>query len=378
MTLRMYWFLPLHGDGRDLAEGRVGNGQRRERRRDTDLNYLAQVARAAEGQGFDGVLAPFGLFCEDPWLVCSALAAHTERLRFMIALRPGLTAPTLVAQMSATFQRISGGRLLLNVVTGGDPQEQRRYGDFLDHASRYDRTEEFLAVLRSLWRGRTDFEGDHFTVAGGKVMRPPDTWPRVFLGGSSEAAMRVASRHADVYLCWAEPIPQLRAQLARVREQAAATAPDRALEFGTRLHIISRDRAEDAWAVANSVLEHLDPEQIRDARQRMSTADSVGQRRMAALHDGDASSLEVAPNLWTGFSLIRQGPGLTLVGSHTEVADRITELHEAGVEHLILSGQPHLEEAYWVGEGVLPLLRERGVLGTAEAAEPVAVAGGGA
>ncbi|WP_199434082.1 LLM class flavin-dependent oxidoreductase [Qaidamihabitans albus] len=373
MTLRMYWFLPLHGDGRDLAGTRGGDGRGRECRRDLDLNYLAQVARAADGQGFDGVLTPFGLFCEDPWLVASALAAQTQRLRFMIALRPGLVSPTLIAQMCATFQRISGGRLLLNVVTGGDPEEQHRYGDWLDHDSRYDRTDEFLTVLRSLWAGRTDFSGDHFTVAGGRVARPPAAWPRVFVGGSSDAAVRVACRHADVYLCWAEPIPLLARQLGRVREQAERAAPDRELEFGTRLHVITRDRAEDAWAVANSVLEHLDPRMVQDARRRMAASDSEGQRRMAALHDGDhgtgetstldAAGLEVAPNLWTGFSLIRQGPGITLVGSHAEVADRITELHDAGVEHLILSGQPHLEEAYWVGEGVLPLLRERGVLG---------------
>lgn len=357
MTLRMYWFLPLHGDGRDLIENSAGSG-----RRDVDLNYLVQVARAAEGQGFHGALTPFGLFCEDPWLVCSALATHTERLRYMIALRPGLMSPTLVAQMCATFQRISGGMLQLNVVTGGDPQEQRRYGDWLDHDSRYDRTDEFLTVLRSLWQGKTDFAGDHYTVAGGRVARPPEAWPEIFVGGSSAAAARVASRHADVYLCWAEPIPQLVAQLARVREQA----PDRELEFGTRLHVISRDRAEDAWAIAERVLAHLDQDKVRDAQARMAASDSEGQRRMAALHGGDAAKLEVAPNMWTGFGLIRQGPGITLVGSHAEVADRITEMYEAGVRHLILSGQPHIEEAYWVGEGVLPLLRARGLLDEAE------------
>src|SRR5699024_10400774 len=146
-----------------------------------------------------------------------------------------------------------------NVVTGGDPQEQRRYGDFLDHASRYQRTDEFLTVLRSLWEGRTDFEGEHFEVLGGRVMRPPSAWPQIFVGGSSTAAIQVASQYADVYLCWAEPIPQLTAQLARVRDQTTATESDYALKFGTRLHIISRDRAQDAWAVANSVLEYLDP-----------------------------------------------------------------------------------------------------------------------
>lgn len=362
MALQLYWFLPSHGDGRNLVARPGGAGGVGDRRRVCDPNYLAQVAEAADGQGFHGALLPFGLFCEDPWLIGAAVAARTERLRFMVAVRPGLMSPTLVAQMSATFQRITGDRLELNVVTGGDPEEQHRYGDWLDHAARYARTSEFLEILRSSWAGPTDLDGVHYTVAGARVMRPPRSVPKIFVGGSSDAAVRVACRHADVYLCWAEPPAGIAEQFTRVRAHAAG-AGTAAPACGTRLHVISRDRAEDAWAVAEALSADLEPDTVRAARRRMEASDSVGQSRMAALHDEHRErGPEVAPNLWNGIGLVRQGPGLTLVGSHAEVAERIAELHDVGVEYLILSGQPHLEEAYWVGEGVIPLLRERGVL----------------
>lgn len=356
--LHVYWFIPSHGDGRRVARTAGGPDNGTAAGRDPDLSYLAQVARAADRLGFTGALVPAGLFCEDAWLVAAALMRETDRLRFMVALRPGLVAPTLVAQMSATFQRMSGGRLLLNVVAGGDLEEQHRYGDWLDHDQRYARAEEFLRILRGAWSGRYDLAGEHYRVAGATVIRPPDPPPGVFLGGSSPAARRVAALLGDVYLMWGEPPPQTASQLDQVR----ALAGERRLEYGTRFHVICRDTAEQAWAVADRMVADLDPALVAASQQRFRGADSEGQRRVAALHDGRPGQLEVYPNLWAGFGLARQGPGLALVGSHEDVADRIAEYHRLGVRHLILSGQPHLEEAYWFGEGVLPILRARGVV----------------
>src|SRR3954454_17052406 len=145
MPLNLHWFLPTAGDSRDV----VGFGPTVSRR-EPDLDYLAQVARVAERVGFDGVLTPTGTFCEDAWLTTAALIRETTRLRFLVAFRPGFISPTLAAQQAATFQRLSRGRLLLNVVTGGDPVEQARFGDHLDHDERYRRTGEFLKVLRGV------------------------------------------------------------------------------------------------------------------------------------------------------------------------------------------------------------------------------------
>lgn len=360
MPLHMYWFLPSHGDGREVGKTAAADGRARTIRRDPDIGYLGQVAQAADRLGFTGALTPFGLFCEDPWLVAAALAHRTTRLKFLIALRPGLASPLLTAQMAATFQRLSGDRLLLNIVVGGDLDEQRRYGDWLPHDDRYARAGEFLDLFRQLWRGEpVDFEASHHRVKAGLLTRPAAA-PQVHLGGSSEAARDVAARHADVYLAWGEPPSLLGELVADVRKRAADLG--RELQVGTRFHVISRDNESDAWRVAHELIAGMDPQLVAKAQERFRRTESEGQQRMAALHGGRTDDLEVYPNVWAGYGLVRPGAGVALVGSHEQVADRIAEYHAMGVDHLILSGQPHLEEAYWFGEGVLPLLRQRGLL----------------
>src|SRR5919108_1524679 len=200
--LSVHWFLPTAGDSRDV----VGFGPTVSRR-DPDLDYLGQVARAAEKVGFDAVLTPIGTWCEDAWVATAALIGQTRTLRFLVAFRPGFISPTLAAQQAATFQRLSGGRLLLNVVTGRRPGEQRRFGDWHDHDTRYARTAEFLTVLRGAWSGTPfDFAGEHYRVAGATVSAPPSPRPPIFFGGSSDAGKQVAAEHADVWLMWGEPV----------------------------------------------------------------------------------------------------------------------------------------------------------------------------
>lgn len=362
MPLRLYWFLPSHGDGREIGASAAARGARAVRRF-PDLGYLAQVARAADGLGFTGALTPFGMFCEDPWLVACALAGQTSRLKFMLALRPGLMSPLLTAQMAATFQRLSGDRLLFNIVAGGDADEQHRYGDWLAHDERYERTAEFLLLLRELWGGRpVDHESAHYRIKAGLLARPAAVAPEIHLGGSSEAARRVAAAHADVYLAWGEPPPQFGPLVDDVRKRAGDEG--RTLRVGTRFHVIARDTADEAWRVADALIEGMDENLIARAQERFKRTESEGQRRMAALYADSVGGrdLEVYPNVWAGYGLARPGAGVALVGSHAEVADRIQEYHAMGVDDLILSGQPHLEEAYWFGEGVMPLLRARGVL----------------
>lgn len=360
MSLSLHWFLPTAGDSRDV----VGFGPTVSRR-DPDLDYLATVARVAEQVGFDAVLTPTGTFCEDAWLTTAALIRETKRLRFLVAFRPGLISPTLAAQQAATFQRLSGGRLLLNIVTGGSAEEQRRFGDRLDHDQRYERCDEFLTVLRGAWNGKPfDFTGRHYQVENALVSKAPDPRPAIFFGGSSDAGKDVAARHADVWLMWGEPPAAAAAELASVRRRAEALGRD--VKFGIRLHTITRDRSEDAWAEAQRLADAMPTEVIARAQALVAQqSQSVGQARMAALHGGDRDKLVIAPNLWAGFGLVRGGAGTALVGSHDEVAERLTEYHEIGFDHVILSGQPHTEEAYWFGEGVLPLLRKAGI-----AAEP--------
>jgi alkanesulfonate monooxygenase len=364
MSVILHWFLPTSGDGRTVVERFHANRtQGAAALRDPDIDYLAQIARAAEANGFVGVLTPTGTWCEDAWLTTAALIGQTQKLKFLVAFRPGVISPTLAAQMATTYQRISRGRLLLNVVTGGDAIEQQRFGDWHDHDQRYARTDEFLHIVRSAWTGTpVDFSGDHYRVAGATVLAAPDPVPPIYFGGSSDAALPVAARHADVYLTWGEPPALVAEKIGRVR----ALAGDRPIRFGIRLHTISRDTSAEAWHEAQKLLDALDPAQVERAQSQLGASQSVGQQRMVALHGGDLSrgvrGLEIHPGLWAGIGLVRGGAGTALVGSHSEVADLIEEYHALGVEEFVLSGYPHLEEAYWFGEGVRPELARRGLL----------------
>ncbi|MFK0170813.1 LLM class flavin-dependent oxidoreductase [Streptomyces sp. NPDC090306] len=359
MALTFHWFLPTNGDSRHVVGGGHGAAVTASGRdRPPTIAYLSQIARAAEDLGFTGVLTPTGAWCEDAWLTTAMVSQHTERLKFLVAFRPGFVSPTLAAQMASTFQRQSGGRLLLNVVTGGESHEQRAYGDFLDKDARYRRTGEFLHIVRELWDGRSvDHEGEHLRVSDARLTRLPDPVPEVYFGGSSPAAGEIAARYADVYLTWGEPPAQVAEKIAWIRKLAEREG--RTVRFGVRLHVITRDTAEQAWAEADRLLAGFDPDTVRSVQEGLARSESEGQRRMLALHGGSRDGLEIHPNLWAGVGLVRGGAGTALVGSHDEVAERVLEYHALGIDEFVLSGYPHLEEAYWFGEGVLPRLAAR-------------------
>ncbi|MCL6286347.1 LLM class flavin-dependent oxidoreductase [Streptomyces sp. 43Y-GA-1] len=374
MSLTFHWFLPTNGDSRHVVGGGHGTpvtaagGDR-----PPTVRYLAQIARAAEDLGFTGALTPTGAWCEDAWLTTAMVSQHTERLKFLVAFRPGFVSPTLAAQMASTYQRQTGGRLLLNVVTGGESHEQRAYGDFLDKDARYARTGEFLEIVRQLWDGKTvDLAGEHLRVEQARLTRLPDPVPEVYFGGSSPAAGQVAARHADVYLTWGEPPAQVAEKIAWIRGLAAEQG--RTVRFGIRLHVITRDTSGAAWAEADRLLAGFDPDTVRTVQEGLARSESEGQRRMLELHGGGRDGLEIHPNLWAGIGLVRGGAGTALVGSHTEVAERIREYHALGIDEFVLSGYPHLEEAYWFGEGVLPRLAEAGLW--THPAGPVRAGGG--
>lgn len=377
--LTLHWFLPTYGDSRSIVGGGHGStvgaagGDRR-----ASIGYLSSIARAAEDFGFTGALTPAGAWCEDAWLTTSMLSRETEKLAFLVALRPGLISPTLAAQMAATFDNHAPGRLLLNVVTGGEAHEQRQYGDHLSKDDRYRRTAEFLTVVRRLWRGETvSFTGEHIQVEDAALPFPPRHIPPVYFGGSSAAAGPVAAEHTDVYLTWGEPLDAVERKITWIR--ALAAEQGRSVRFGIRMHVITRDTADDAWRQAGHLVEALGEDTVATAQANLARSESEGQRAMRALHrdsrEGrswkDPRALEVAPNLWAGVGLVRGGAGTALVGSHGEVADRIADYAALGIDEFILSGYPHLEELYWFGEGVVPILRRKGLFAPASASGPV-------
>ncbi|MDF7657546.1 FMNH2-dependent alkanesulfonate monooxygenase [Erwiniaceae bacterium L1_54_6] len=349
MSVSVFWFLPTHGDGRYLgtAEGA----------RAVDHAYLQQVAQAADRLGFGGVLIPTGRSCEDAWLVAASLIPVTQRLRFLVALRPGVISPTQAARQAATLDRLSNGRVLFNLVTGGDPEELEGDGVFLDHRERYVESAEFTRIWRRVLEGETvDYDGKHVKVRGARLLYKPVQQPRppLWFGGSSDAAQDLAAEQVDVYLTWGEPPALVKEKIAQVR--AKAEAQGRKVRFGIRLHVIVRETNEEAWRAADQLISHLDDATIAKAQAGFARYDSVGQQRMAALHGGRRDKLEVSPNLWAGVGLARTGAGTALVGDGPTVAARMQEYRDLGIETFILSGYPHLEEAYRVSELLFPHL----------------------
>jgi alkanesulfonate monooxygenase len=348
-TASLFWFLPTHGDGRYLGVAEGG--------RPVDLDYLKLIAQAADTLGYYGVLIPTGKSCEDSWLVASALLSVTRSLRFLVAVRPGLQPPSLAARMTATLDRLSDGRALINVVTGGDPVENKGDGIFLSHAERYRVTREFLSVYKRLLAGETvDHDGAFLRLEGAQLLFPPvqQGGPPLYFGGSSEDAHAVAAELIDKYLTWGEPPQQVAEKIADIRRRAAALG--RNVSFGIRLHVIVRETADEAWTEAERLISRLDDDTIRSAQTIFGRMDSEGQRRMSALHQGRRDRLEISPNLWAGVGLVRGGAGTALVGSPVQVAERMREYMALGIDSFVLSGYPHLEEAYRFAELVMPLL----------------------
>ncbi|QAY75073.1 LLM class flavin-dependent oxidoreductase [Agromyces protaetiae] len=354
------WFIPLTGDSRtDVSQGSAityTGESTATPRRSADIGYLSQIARAVDHLGYHAVLIPTGGHNEESWVSATALSQHTRDLDYLVAFRPGLVSPTLQAQIAASFQRVSGDRLRVNVVVGGDDAEQRAFGDGVGKSARYRRAAEYLALVRRLWSGEpVDHDGEFYRVEGAQLQRL-DTVPEIYLGGSSDEAIEVAAEHADVYLTWGEPPVQAGEKIARVRARASEFG--RSLRYGIRLHVIARPTSEEAWRVADALVAGLDRDVVAKARASFLASASVGQRRQAELVSGGLTrdELEIVPGLWAGVGLVRGGAGTALVGSFDEVAALIRDYRAQGFTEFVLSGYPHLEEAYWFAEGVAPLL----------------------
>ncbi|PXY23376.1 alkanesulfonate monooxygenase [Prauserella coralliicola] len=322
--------------------------------------YFQQLARAVDHLGFTGALLATGT--HDAWVQGSALIPYTEQFQHLIAAHPQFVSPTLLAKMITTFDQFSQGRLRVNIVNG-DAKLMAQHGIHLSHDERYAYTDEYLTVLTRLLDGeRVDFKGEHLHIVDGGLPLEPYQKPRppLWFGGSSEAAHRVAAKHIDTYLSWGETPEQAEVKVRDVRKLAAGYDRADKIRFGIRLYVIVRETEQEAWAAAKDLYDRMDEKSIIGAQDYVAGIDSVGQQRMSALHGGhkpaDLRELEIAPNLWSGIGLVRHGPGTALVGSVEQVLARIQDYRDAGIDVLIASGMPLLEEAYRFGELVLPHL----------------------
>lgn len=342
------WFLPTMGDSEVIGPPT----------REATLDYLTGVARAAEDAGFVFALVPVGSTCQDAWLASSVVAGRTERLKFLVAMRPGFIAPTVAAKMSNTLDQLTKGRVLINVVTGGYPAELAADGDFTEHDDRYARTQEFMQVVRKAWTEpkRWDHDGRYYKVQGGQVIPKPFQQPRppFYFGGASEAARKVGAEETDVYLLWGETLEMVRERIADMRRRARDVG--RTLRFGMRIHVVVRETEDEAWAAADALIANI-PEGFQQAMDKvLSRTDSEGEQRQQRMRreNGETENLAIGPNLWAGIGKARVGVGTALVGSGENVARRLQEYIDEGVETFILSGYPHLEEAQRFGRYVMP------------------------
>lgn len=358
------WFIPTNGDGRYL-------GVKPER--EPSPQYFVQVAQAAEKAGYEFALIPAGGDCWEGWIVGSWVAASTNKLKPLIAMRPGLITPGLAARLAATLDRMSGGRALINVVTGHYPEDLKATGDPLygSHDERYERTKEFLEVVKGVWQtsaeaGGFHYAGKFYSMEGGvckpDVVQQPH--PPLYFGGSSVAGKRVAAELADVYLMWTEPVDWIKGQIAEMQtyldELQETKGVERKLRYGIRAQIIVRETEEEAEEAAWQILSKADRELIRAREKQHANTDAVGQKRQIELFRAAKDrDYWIGPNLWSGLSAVRGGGGVSFVGTPDQVSDRIVEFVESGVTSFILSGYPHLEEAEISGKLFLPLVKQK-------------------
>lgn len=328
--------------------------------RPVDIDYLRALATTIDARGYSGALfatQPNGGL--DPFITAASLAPHTRRMRFLLAVHPSLFTPSQLVKLTTTLDHNIGGRLVLNIVNGHTSLAPA--GVHLAHDERYRRCDEFLDVYRRMMSGETvDFDGEFIKVSGAKAEFPSlqQPYPPLWFGGSSEIALDVAARHIDKYLTWGEPPAETAAVVKDVRARAARHG--RQIGFGIRLNLIVRDSDDEAWQAAQQMLDSASDEAIAKVQDNNRKQDAVGQKRQTAFHGGKrprhARDLEVHPNVWSGFGLLRNGPGIAIVGGPESVAERLIEYKSVGVESFILSGNPFLEEAHRFADQVMPLL----------------------
>ncbi|ENB9667563.1 MULTISPECIES: LLM class flavin-dependent oxidoreductase [Pseudomonas] len=344
----------------------------------TYIDYLGQIARAAEINGFGGALmvnAPTG---EEPWTVCSLLARETRTLKFVTAFQPYHYTPWVAVQQAATYQRATGNRLVWNIINGGSDAIQRQVGDFEDHDQRYARATEFMDVVRGYWHNEQfHYQGTYYRAEGGGLRGPlkKAELPLICTAGSSVAAREFAAKHADFYLMRAEHPDEIAALIADIRARALKWGRTD-IRFGLSIDVIARDTEEAALAEAKRFFDEgvaKGTVKARAAHAGLRTA-----RKLSYEHDYNDKDEQQAfddffihPNVWTGFGYIGIPPGCALVGSYANVVARIREYHGIGIDLFFLAGYPHLEEAYRIGEHILPHFRDQRAALARPVAEPV-------
>jgi alkanesulfonate monooxygenase len=349
--LRFHWRLPYGGETSGFA--------RTDQRTAPEIGLPDPAAqtyfcRRAEECGIDSLLLDFGFSKPDPMLLAATLGQATEKLKFIVAYRSGLFAPTMFVQQLNTLSALIDGRVSLNIVAGYSPEEQRGYGDFLSHDERYARTEEFLAICRALWKGEAevDFSGVYYRIEKGSLKTPfvssERGFPEIFVGGGSAQAQRLAVSQGTCWMQLADAPEKLSREVSAVRKEG--------VEAGLRLAVIARPTRDEALRAAYGLTRLTDRDgNLKGESDFIKRTDSVSFKAAYQL----GATEWVTPCLWTGAVRSHGSTAIALVGAADEVANALLEYGRLGISQFILSGWPKLEEMVYFGRAVLPIIRER-------------------
>ena len=326
--------------------------------REPSVEYITKVAQAAEKAGFSTLLLPIGGSCVDSLVAASHLTANTKNLNFLIAVRPGSTAPTQLAKQYSSVNYWTNNRVLVNVVTGGAPKELENDGDFLSHSDRYKRTREYIEILKRLFNGETfDYNGEFYTLKGANLPLPVKNAPPIFFGGSSPIAKEVATDVADVYMLWGETLETTKQELDSVVK--LAKEKNRALSYSVSFQVVLGETEEAAFENANKIISQVDPEVLEAKHANTVNNGAVGVSRLHQLMlESKGNNFVIAPNIWAGLTQVLSGNSIALVGTPQQVAERIVEFVDLGFDKVLLRGFPHLEVIEEIGEKVIPLVHE--------------------
>lgn len=325
-----------------------------------DPGYLVASAQAHDEGGFDRILVGWYSNGPDGLLLATHAAAHTKQVGFLVAHRPGFQSPTTAARSFASLDQLSNGRAAIHVISGGDDTDQARDGDWLDKDARYARTDEYVSILKSIWTGEkpVDHEGEYYRIKGAstEVRTVQQPRPPIYFGGASDAALRVAGKHADVYALWGETQAQVREIVTRVRAEAAKHGRENDVRFSLSFRPILAETEEAAWAKAERILRRVQEVRGQAALGRGPSPQNAGsQRLLAAAAQGDRPE----GRLYTAIARETGARGNTtaLVGTPQQVAEAFLDYHALGVTTFLIRGFDPLEDAVDYGRELLPLTR---------------------
>ncbi len=347
MSLRFHWSLSSVGEPMRRAHAPAETSGL------PDLAAHKHFAALADQLGIDSLLMAFGFARPDPIVWAAVLAACTHSVKFLVAVRSGIFSPTFFVQQINTLSALTAGRVCVNAVAGRAPEEQRFYGDFLQHDERYERTDEFWSVCHALWRGggAVDFNGEYYHVEGAKLRTPfvsaDRTRPEIYLGGSSVQATELAIKHVDCMFTFPEPPDRLAGRIGPLLDSGT--------EVGLLVSLISRPTHDAAVDAAFTLVRKAGADAAQVHREVRRQTDSVG---FGSLYDlAMRESQWPAPYLWIGAVPYLGAPSVALVGSPDEIVGALRAYEAVGVTQFLFMGYPDAEELAFFGAEILPRIR---------------------